>query len=280
MDLRAKKSLGQNFLVDTGYQQRIVEALDPDRSDTLVEIGPGPGALTRHLAGQGQRLLLIELDDRFAETLAREYRDRADVTVLHQDVLTVDFAALGVPPAQLKVVGNIPYNITTPLIFHLLRPEQRAACIVLMIQREVADRILASPGGRQYGALSVGVRVAADVERLFNVPRGAFRPVPGVDSTVLRLRPFLPPPLAPPQEADLRTLTRAAFGWRRKQLQRILRDSPHYRLDAAGIAALEAAGFDLQARPETLDPQRFVQLAAQLRARGLPHDTAPEPAWE
>jgi 16S rRNA (adenine1518-N6/adenine1519-N6)-dimethyltransferase len=274
VDLRAKKSLGQNFLVDPGYQQRIVQALEAEARDTVVEIGPGPGALTRHLAGTVSRLVLVELDDRFAAALAEQYRDRADVTVLHQDVLTVDFSALNVPAAELAVVGNIPYNITTPLIFHLLRPGQRAARIVLMIQREVADRILAAPGSRLYGALSVGVRIVAAVERLFNVPRGAFRPAPNVDSTVLRLRPFRPPLLSSEQEDDVRSLTRTAFGWRRKQLRKILRDAPAYGLDADGLADIEGAGFDLQARPETLAPERFVALSAALRARGLPALTA------
>lgn len=280
MPLRARKSLGQNFLVDVGYQQRIVEAIAPGAEDVVAEIGPGPGALTRHLAGRVRRLVLIELDDRFAADLAREYDGRADIEVVHQDVMTVDFAALGTSAAALKVVGNIPYNITTPLIFHLLRREHRPGCIVLMVQREVADRLLASPGGRAYGALSVGVRVLARVERLFHVPRGAFRPAPSVDSTVLRLRPFQPPRLSPEQEADLRTLTRTAFGWRRKQLQRILRAAPPYGIDAAASSALAAAGFDLQARPETLAPDRFVELAHALRAQGLPRDAGHGETWE
>jgi 16S rRNA (adenine1518-N6/adenine1519-N6)-dimethyltransferase len=274
--LHARKSLGQNFLVDVNYQRRIIEALAPASGDTVVEIGPGPGALTQHLVGRVQSLTVIELDDRFAAALAEAYGGRADVRVLHQDALTVEFSALGVSPADLKVVGNIPYNITTPLIFHLLRSDQRAGCIVLMVQREVADRILASPGGREYGALSVGVRAVAAVERLFNVPRGAFRPAPNVDSTVLRLRPFFPPPLSTEAENDLRTLTRTAFGWRRKQLRRILRDAPVYQLDEQGVESLAQAGFDPAARPETLAPERFVELAALLRAGGLPLERVAE----
>jgi 16S rRNA (adenine1518-N6/adenine1519-N6)-dimethyltransferase len=192
------------------------------------------------------------------------------VQLLHQDVLRCDFQALREPGRPFKVVGNIPYNITTPLTFRLLEREQRADVIVLMVQREVADRMLSAPGSRQYGALSVGVQTAAAAERLFQVPRGAFRPAPNVDSTVVRLRPRLPPQLDAREEADLRTLTRTAFSWRRKQLQRILRVAPAYRLDAAAVGALTGAGFPPAARPETLAPAEFVRLAAVLRQLGRP----------
>jgi 16S rRNA (adenine1518-N6/adenine1519-N6)-dimethyltransferase len=279
---RAKKSLGQNFLVDAGHQQRIVEALEPSPADVVAEIGPGHGALTRHLAGRVRRLVLIELDDALARGWQEEMRGRDDVEVRHQDALTVDFAALGAPPERLKVVGNIPYNITSPLIFHLLRREQRAQRIVLMIQREVADRILAEPGSRTYGALSVGVRVLARAERLFHVPRGAFRPVPNVDSTVIRLEALRPEPLSATEEEDVRTLTRATFAWRRKQLQRILRDAEPYRLEPVRVETLAHAGFDPTARPESLAPDEFIRLARELRRMGRPltPDTTNEPAWD
>lgn len=277
----AKKSLGQNFLTDPHHQQRIVQAIDPAPDDAVLEIGPGHGALTRHLLGRVRRLVLVELDDVLAAGWQRELGGRSDATVLHQDALTLDLAALGEDVARLKVVGNIPYNITSPLIFHLLQRGRRAAVIVLMIQREVADRILAEPGGKTYGALSVGVRALADVERLFQVPRGAFRPVPNVDSTVIRLRPHQPPLLSAQEELDLRVLTRTLFGWRRKQLQRILRDAEPYRLDADQLQHVDAAGFTLTARPEALDPAQFVHLARELRRMERPLGTAPEMGtWE
>lgn len=269
--VRAKKSLGQNFLIDPTHQARIVAALDPTTTDEVVEIGPGQGALTRHLLGRVGRLVLIELDNTLAAQWQAELAGDATVEVVHRDALEVDLAEVSRDPAALKVVGNIPYNITTPLIFWLLDRPVRPRLIVLMIQREVADRILAPPGDKQYGALSVGVRTVATVERLFHVPRGAFRPVPDVDSTVIRITPLTPPPLEPAEAADLRDLTRTAFGWRRKQLQKILRNAPGFELPAEAVSAIgEEIGVAMDARPEALSPDRFIALSRALRARGYP----------
>lgn len=268
---RAKKSLGQNFLIDPNIQIKIVAALAASREDEVLEIGPGTGALTHRLAGSVRRLIAVELDDALAETLQREFASRDDVLVLHRDALTVSLDQLSDTPERLKVVGNIPYNITTPLIFRLLDRATRPAAIVLMVQREVAERILAAPGEKEYGALSVGVRIVADAERLFHVRRGAFRPVPNVDSTVIRITPHRPPQLSADEEADVRTLTRVAFGWRRKQFQKILRSAPEYGLNPGQIELIErATGLTLEARPETLDPKQFVALARVLRAHHLP----------
>jgi 16S rRNA (adenine1518-N6/adenine1519-N6)-dimethyltransferase len=268
---RAKKSLGQNFLVDPNIQQKIVEAVQPQPHDEVLEIGPGTGALTRRIAGHVRRLTAVELDDHLARSLQDEFADRADVVVLHRDALRLDLRDVTERTAQLKVVGNIPYNITSPLIFKLLEREHRPADIVLMIQREVAERIVAPPGDKEYGALSVGVRAVADAQRLFHVGRGAFRPTPRVDSVVIRITPHRPEPLTAGEEEDLRSLTRAAFGWRRKQLQKILRSSPTYALDAAEIAALShETGIDLEARPEQLTPHQFIALSRALRLRRLP----------
>jgi 16S rRNA (adenine1518-N6/adenine1519-N6)-dimethyltransferase len=272
----AKKSLGQNFLTDRVHQQRIVDALEPAADDVVLEIGPGRGALTQHLVGRVRRLVLVELDNALAAHWRAELGGRPDVEVLHQDVLTLDLAALACADERLKVIGNIPYNITSPIVFHLLEPACRPHTIVLMVQREVADRMLATAGGRQYGALTVGVQTAAAAERLFQVPRGAFRPVPGVDSTVLRLRPFRPPRLSAGEERDLRVLTRAAFGWRRKQMQRILRESPAYSLSPAELDDLAAAGFDPAARPEALTPTEFIRLTRELRRLGRPRQEQTE----
>jgi 16S rRNA (adenine1518-N6/adenine1519-N6)-dimethyltransferase len=275
---RAKKSLGQNFLIDAHHQRRIVAALEPAPHDTVIEIGPGQGALTRHLAAVVGRLLLIELDRDLAPALAREFEGTPHVSVVQADVLDTDLRQLvGGDTKHVKVIGNIPYNITTPIIFRLLERSVRPERIVLMIQREVADRILAEPGAAEYGALSVGVRSVARVERLFHVPRGAFRPVPRVDSTVIRIVPIVPPPLSARDEDDLRDLTRAAFSWRRKQLQKTLRSAPGYRLDAQAIEELERrTGIHLQQRPEQLRPDELITLARALRdvrhhAGTLPH---------
>jgi 16S rRNA (adenine1518-N6/adenine1519-N6)-dimethyltransferase len=269
--VRAKRSLGQNFLVDRSFQHRIVAALEAGPGDEVLEIGPGTGALTRHLVGQVGRLIAVELDDRLVETLRDEYGAIPGVEIEHANALDLDLADLSEDPAALLVIGNIPYNITTPLIFWLLDRPVRPARIVLMIQKEVADRILAPPGTRAYGALSGGVRSVAMVERLFNVSRGAFRPVPDVDSTVIRITPLRPSPLRPEEESDLRTLTRAAFAWRRKQLQKILRSAPEYGLDQDAAARIEAeTGIELRQRPESLGPEEFIRLSRGLRAAGYP----------
>ena len=257
----AKKSLGQNFLVDTRLQQKIVEALDCSTSDTVLEIGSGRGALTRHLVGRAGHLVLVELDDRLAEGLRDEWGSRPDVDVLHRDFLELDLATAVPDPTELLVLGNIPYNITAPIIFKLLeRPRPRG--IILMVQREVADRLTAEPGTGEYGALTVGVRCVASVEKVFSVPRGAFRPVPGVDSTVVRITPTAPPSLSADEERSLRTLTRAAFAWRRKQMQKILRDHEALRLSRDRLDDLiRETAWDLTRRPETLSPEDFVRLS-------------------
>ena len=257
----AKKSLGQNFLVDVALQKKIVEALDCAESDTVLEIGPGRGALTRHLVGRAGHLLLVELDDGLVEALRDEWGGRPDVDVLHQDFLDLDWSVVAPDPTDLLVVGNIPYNITAPIIFKVLeRPRPRD--IILMVQREVADRLTAEPGTGEYGALTVGVRSVASVEQVLRVPRTAFRPVPGVDSAVVRITPFAPPPLSADDEHSLRVLTRAAFGWRRKQLQKILRDHEALRVSRDRLDDLSReTGWDLTRRPETLSPDDFVRLS-------------------
>jgi 16S rRNA (adenine1518-N6/adenine1519-N6)-dimethyltransferase len=266
--VRAKRRLGQNFLVDANLQRKIVAAVEPRSGDTVVEIGPGRGALTRHLASSGARLVAVELDDELADSLADQYRDLDDVAITHADILEFDPATL--PPATaLKVVGNIPYNITSPILFRLLEWRPAPERIVLMVQKEVADRILAAPGEKAYGALTVGVRAQAEVERLFTVGRQAFRPVPAVESTVILIRPR--PTTAPGTGEPLRSLTRAAFGMRRKQLQKILRTAPGYGLEQEPAdRVLAELGLRPEDRPETLDPHTFVRLAAALERLGYP----------
>lgn len=259
--MRAKKALGQNFLVDVALQRKIVEALGCSTSDTVLEIGSGRGALTRHLVGRAGHLVLVELDDQLAVALRDEWGSRPDVDILHQDFLKVNWSAVVPDPAALLVVGNIPYNITAPIIFKLLEPP-RPRDIILMVQREVADRLTAEPGAGDYGALTVGVRSVASVERVLQVPRTAFRPIPGVDSAVVRITPFSPPRLSVDEERALRVLTRAAFEWRRKQMQKILRDHEALGVSRDRLDDLSReTGWDLTRRPETLSPEDFVRLS-------------------
>ncbi|HSH46109.1 MAG TPA: 16S rRNA (adenine(1518)-N(6)/adenine(1519)-N(6))-dimethyltransferase RsmA [Longimicrobiales bacterium] len=265
--MRAKRSLGQNFLVDPNLQRKIVEALDPAPDGTIVEIGPGRGALTRHLVERVGRLVAVELDDDLAAELSARYADRRHVEVVHQDILQWDPAA--VVDARTRVVGNIPYNISTPIIFRLLEWRPAPERIIIMVQKEVADRLAAPPGDRQYGALSVGVQAMADVERLFTVSRSAFRPVPNVESAVVRIDP------GAGIDADvagrLRALTRAAFGLRRKQMQKVLRTAAPYGLDRdTALDVLGEVGLRPEDRPEVLAPGQFVALAEALHRRGYP----------
>ncbi|MFO7892367.1 MAG: 16S rRNA (adenine(1518)-N(6)/adenine(1519)-N(6))-dimethyltransferase RsmA [Longimicrobiales bacterium] len=272
--MRAKKSLGQNFLVDPNLQRKIVAAVDPGPGDTVIEVGPGQGALTHRLAENAGRLVAVELDDRLAETLAARFDDAPNVTIVHADILEWEPRDL-LDTTAVEVIGNIPYNITSPLLFRLLEWRPPPDRIVVMVQREVADRILAEPGEKAYGALTVGIRAVADVDRLFHVSRSAFRPVPNVDSTVIEIVPRAGGERgagdAPGTGETLRSLTRATFGMRRKQLQKILRIAPGYGLPAAEAdAVLEGLGIPPTARPETLEPDTFIALAAALEARGYP----------
>jgi 16S rRNA (adenine1518-N6/adenine1519-N6)-dimethyltransferase len=265
--VRAKKSLGQNFLVDPNYQRKIIDALDLQPADSVIEIGPGTGALTQHIVGNVRSFTAIELDDQLAAALQREYGARPDFTLIHQDVMTVELGDV----AQTKVVGNIPYNITSPLIFRLLERGLRPASLLLMVQKEVADRIVANAGTGEYGALTVGIQSVANVERLFVVPRGAFRPVPNVDSAVVRIVPHRPVRLSETEELDLRALTRAAFSWRRKQLQNILRNAEGYGMTTEQVQRVgDSTGLRMSDRPEQVTPDQFIALARELRMLGFP----------
>lgn len=267
--MRAKRSLGQNFLVDPNLQRKIVEVLEP-AGDTIIEIGPGHGALTDHLVEEARRLVAVELDDGLAEELSGRFRDRPNVEIVHGDVLAWDPGPI-LRSGPVKVVGNIPYNITSPILFRLLEWRPVPARIILMVQKEVADRMAAEAGDRQYGALSVGVRAAARVERLFTVGRGAFRPVPNVDSAVVRIDPR--EPLERAAAERLRVLTRAAFGLRRKQLQKILRTAAPYGMPAdEAHGVLEEVGLRPRDRPEVLSPDAFIRLADALERRGYPRN--------
>jgi len=261
---RAKKSLGQNFLVDPNLQRKIVRALEVGPGDEVLEIGPGQGALTSHLVERAGRVVAVELDDDLASILVSRYVDEPSVEIVHGDVLKVPLDEHLHRPDETLVIGNIPYNITTPIIFRLLqRPRPRR--IILMIQEEVADRIVAPVGSKAYGALSVGIRSVAKVEKLFRVRRGAFRPVPGVDSAIIRITPLVPAPLEAAEEEALRRLVRAAFQWRRKQLRKILRDHPDLEVAEPRLeSAVDQAGIEIMDRPERLAPEDFIRLSFAL----------------
>lgn len=274
MPHRPRRSLGQNFLIDANIQRRIIDAIDAGADDEVLEIGPGMGALTDRLAGNVRRLIAVELDRNLAAGLQDRFADRDDVDIRQADILDSPLESLTDEVGKLLVAGNIPYNITSPIVFHLLQ-RPRPARIVLMVQREVAERITARPGTSEYGALSVGVQTVASADRLFNVARTCFRPVPNVDSAVLRITPTSPPQLTRDEERDLRSLTSAAFGWRRKQLQKTLRAEPRFLLDPDEVQAVASrTSIQLQRRPETLTPDEFINLSRALRRIGRPRPSA------
>jgi 16S rRNA (adenine1518-N6/adenine1519-N6)-dimethyltransferase len=254
---RAKRRLGQHFLTDPGILRRIAGALDAHAGDTVLEIGPGPGGLTEVLAGSAGRLVAIEKDADLVPALRARV---PSATVVEADALEADWHALAGP--DFLVTGNIPYNITTPLIDKALEPP-RPARIVFLVQKEVADRVGAAPGGEAYGALSVGVQAVARAERLFTVSAGAFHPRPKVDSAVLRLTPLETPVVSDLEVEPFRRLVVGLFGFRRKQLGRGLRELTGWGADRVD-GALARAGIDATARPETVPPPAFAALLRTL----------------
>jgi len=251
---RPRKRFGQHFLHDAAVIARIVRAIDAKPGDRVVEIGPGLGALTGALLHSCDSLDVIELDRDLAAALQSEYADEGRLRVHTGDALDFDFHQLVSPGEQLRVVGNLPYNVSTPLLFHLLRQGPIVADMHFMLQREVVDRLIAEPGGRDYGRLTVMVQLRCECEKLFNVGPGAFRPPPRVTSAIVRLRVR---PRLGARLSDLPTFERLVshlFSQRRKTLRKSLRG----QLGEAEIAAL---GIDPGARPETLDLARFAALA-------------------
>ena len=254
--LSARKHLGQNFLLDLNLTRRIARAAGPLEQGTIVEIGPGPGGLTRGLLLEGaQRLVAVEKDARAVaalETLTVAAGSR--LTVHLADASRINLADLG--PAPIRIAANLPYNIATQLLIGWLHHLDHIASMTLMFQREVADRLVAAPGSAAYGRLSVLVGWLTKAEKLFDLPASAFTPPPKVTSTVVRLIPRAQP-LAAANRATLERLTAAAFGQRRKMLRASLRS-------LGGADMLTAAGINPQARPEELSIEDFCRIAQTL----------------
>jgi 16S rRNA (adenine1518-N6/adenine1519-N6)-dimethyltransferase len=249
-----RKRFGQHFLVDSGVIDAIVRAIAPRVGEHIVEIGPGRGALTEPLRASGARLTLIELD----RDLAAFWRTVPGTELLQADVLQVDFAGLALAAGQrLRVVGNLPYNISTPILFHLLAVAPHLVDQHVMLQKEVVDRIAAAPGGRDYGRLSVMLQWRYEIERLFDVPAAAFEPPPRVTSGVLRMAPLAAPPVV--DVALLSQIVTVAFSQRRK----LLRHTLGRWLQQGG----HDVAFDVQRRAEEVAVPEFVALAQQVGRR-------------
>ena len=264
------RRLGQHFLTDANILRKIVDALDPAPTDVVLEIGAGKGSLTQQLLARGLRVIAVEKDRRLAADLAARNAERGTerLSVVDGDALRVDWHALlethlAVPRSafrvpRFKVVGNIPYYITSPLIAKALTlplPER----IVFLVQAEVADRAVATPGSKAYGALSVGVQALCRAEKLFSVKPGAFHPMPKVAGALLCLAPLAEPLILPEESARFRAFVTGCFGRRRKQLRNAVAGATG--APAPTVAeGLRALGLDPAARPETLPPSQFVRL--------------------
>ena len=254
----AKKSLGQNFLHDKGVIEKIVLAIDPRPGDRIVEIGPGQGALTLPLLDRHGALTAIEFDRDLLQPLAAAARSHGELTLLNANVLDVDFSALaggGMPgEGMLRLVGNLPYNLSSPILFHALDHAASIRDMHFMLQKEVVERMAAGPGSKVYGRLSVMLQAYCRVTPLFKVPPGAFRPAPKVDSAVVRLQPLPPAEVAVADRARFAHVVRAAFSQRRKTLRNALSG-------VVDAAAIEAAGLRPDARAEQLSVAEFAALA-------------------
>lgn len=259
--MRARKRFGQHFLKDPSFIGRIVEAIAPRTDDLLVEIGPGRGAITAPLAAAGAPLYALELDRDLAPLLAQRFAGASNVTIVETDALRFDFASLG---TDLRIFGNLPYNISTPLLFRLVEFRHVVRDLHFMLQKEVVDRMSAAPGTKAYGRLTIMLGCHMTVESLFDVPPEAFAPPPKVTSAVVRLMPRAAGEIRIADEALLSRLVTQAFSQRRKTLRNALRA-------AAAPEHLEAAGLDPAARPETVPITGWVALANHLAIHHVNH---------
>jgi 16S rRNA (adenine1518-N6/adenine1519-N6)-dimethyltransferase len=257
---RAKKRFGQHFL-EPAWVTKVIDALSPAPDDIFLEIGPGRGALTRPLASRAGRIIAVEIDRDLAAALPS--RVPANVTIVEGDALETDFAALlGETTGPVRVVGNLPYNVASPILFRLLHGAAHGALFsdaTLMLQKEVADRLVAAPGSGDYGALAIQVALLADVERVLTLPPGAFRPPPKVTSAVVRLR-FRPPAEEVGDLAVFERLVRGVFQQRRKTLANALKPVAD-SLGRSAIDVIAAAAVDGGKRPEQLTLTELARLS-------------------
>ncbi len=247
---KAKKRFGQHFLTDSSIIDRIVAAIAPQPSDTMVEIGPGPGALTGPLSVRLSHLHAVEIDRDLAASLRRRFSP-ASLTLHEDDVLGFDFSKLG---GWFRVVGNLPYNISTPFLFHLAGYAENLIDGTFMLQKEVVDRMVAEPGTEAFGRLSVMLQYRFAMDHLFDVPPESFTPPPKVDSAIVRLVPLPAERLRARDDARFAAMVTAGFGQRRKTLSNTLKPF-------LAASEIEALGIDPRRRAETLSVAEFVRLA-------------------
>ncbi len=270
-----KKSFGQNFLTDTNILQKIVDTAEIDKKVNVIEIGPGIGALTEFLAGSAAEVMAFEIDDRLVPILADTLRDFDNVTVVNQDILKVDLAQYIAefknPDLPIKVVANLPYYITTPILMHLIESGIPFSEFVVMMQREVADRISAQPNTKAYGSLSIAVQYYMTAKVAFIVPRTVFVPAPNVDSAILKMVRRDQPAVAVQDEKFFFKVSKASFVHRRKTLWNNLTSyfgkSEEVKIKLEN--ALEKANLVANVRGEALDLEAFARLSDALSEEGL-----------
>ncbi len=256
---QARKRFGQNFLVDNNIIEKIVSAIAPTPNQNLIEIGPGQGAITGPVLEKCPRLNVIELDRDLIPLLQKKFHQYPELHIHQGDALKTDFSQFYREGKPLRIIGNLPYNISTPLMFHLLSFSGQIRDMYFMLQKEVVTRLAAVPGDKNYGRLSIMVQYYCQVEPLFQVPPTAFRPAPKVESAIVRLLPYPEPPYPADDLQLLSRLVRACFQQRRKTMRNTLK----HMLNAE---QLEQLGIDLTRRPETLSVEDFVVLSNQIGA--------------
>lgn len=271
-NIRTSKSLGQNFLIDNTIIKHIVESAQVSTDDMIIEVGPGVGSMTVELASRSGRLIAVEIDRHLIPALMENLAGFNNVEIINEDILKIDVDNLittqteklkGIfKPENVKVVANLPYYITTPIIMKFLEESTLINTFVFMVQKEVADRMLAQPGSKDYGALSVAVQYYCKPERVLDVPPHCFIPQPGVTSTVVRLNVYDRPPVDVVDKKMFFKVVKASFGQRRKTLVNALYNSGYFKIDKEEIKdMLKSMGIDENQRGETLSIMQFAKLA-------------------
>ena len=260
-----QKRFGQNFLIDSHVIDKIIKAADIKKTDTVIEIGPGIGTMTQYLAENAGRVFAVEIDEKLLPILKDTLSPYDNVTVINQDILKTDIESLAGPGVTVKIVANLPYYITTPIIMGLFENHVPAESITVMVQKEVADRMAASPGTKDYGALSLAVQYYADTYLAANVPPNCFMPRPGVGSAVIRLTRHKEMKVKVSDEKKMFKIIRASFGERRKTLANGIKNSPELSYSREQVEkALTDMGIDTRVRGETLSLSQFAELSERL----------------
>lgn len=264
MKVRSKRSLGQNFLSDDSAARRIVESLELREDDVVLEIGAGKGALTSHLLEKADRVLAVEIDGRLCRHLRKRFRDKENLSVINEDILKIDLREVIQPGTKCKVVGNLPFQITSPVISLVLQNREIISPCVLMVQKEVALRICALPGNRDWSPLSIAVQLHSDARVLFHLKSESFYPAPKVDSSVVKITFLAEPRVSVPDEEWFFKVVRSAFSQRRKMILNSLAGSLDLPKGTIEVILTEV-GIDPRKRAEALDLSQFADLASALR---------------